>query len=142
MSDDRHGRGTAGFLLGLIVGAIGGLLLAPRSGQETREQLRTRADEVLGQGKEAYSTQRDRFQKMATEKTDQLKGRIEDAREKLRAQVESATEFARGSFDNVKERAEGVKDQVESVAAKRVTKKAEQAKDAAEEKLETDTKGE
>ena len=31
---------TAGFVMGLLVGAVGGLLLAPASGAETREELR------------------------------------------------------------------------------------------------------
>ncbi|MGI5836488.1 MAG: YtxH domain-containing protein [Chloroflexota bacterium] len=33
-----------GFLLGAIVGALAGVLVAPRRGEETREILRSRAD--------------------------------------------------------------------------------------------------
>lgn len=142
MANDRSGRGTLGFLLGLAVGAIGGLLLAPRSGQDTRGELRTRADEVLGHSKEAYEAQRERLQRMATDKTEQLKGRIEEARERLRAQVETASDFARGKVDEAKGRAEEVKEKVESVATKRVTRKAEEAKEEAEQKIEAEAKGE
>lgn len=49
MSDDRHsGLGTAlaAFAVGALVGAAVALLLAPQSGQETRERLRDFAREA------------------------------------------------------------------------------------------------
>ena len=54
---------SGGFLFGLIVGLAAGatlaLLLAPQTGEETREtlagQLRDRYSEALTQGREAYT---------------------------------------------------------------------------------------
>lgn len=45
-SDVRHeGGGVGGFLLGLGIGTGAAMLMAPKSGQETREQLRNKANE-------------------------------------------------------------------------------------------------
>jgi gas vesicle protein len=41
------------FLLGISIGAAIGLVVAPASGEETRRQLRERADELKQRGVEA-----------------------------------------------------------------------------------------
>lgn len=97
MAEERKGglAGILGFLFGVVLGAIGGLLFAPKPGKETREELRKRADELLEQSKEAYSVQRERLQKVASEKGEQLKTKIGEAKEKLSEQVGAATEVAK-----------------------------------------------
>jgi len=42
---DRDSNGFLWFLAGLGIGALAGVLYAPRSGEETREVIRARADE-------------------------------------------------------------------------------------------------
>jgi gas vesicle protein len=42
---DRDGNSIVWFLAGLGIGAIAGVLYAPRSGSETREALRSKAEE-------------------------------------------------------------------------------------------------
>ncbi len=42
---DRDGNSFLWFLAGLGIGAIAGVLYAPRSGEETREALRSKAEE-------------------------------------------------------------------------------------------------
>lgn len=42
---DRDGNSVVWFLAGLGIGAIAGILYAPRSGSETREALRSKAEE-------------------------------------------------------------------------------------------------
>lgn len=37
---------VAGVVLGIVVGAVSGVLLAPRSGEDTREHLRKQANEL------------------------------------------------------------------------------------------------
>jgi gas vesicle protein len=65
-----------GFLLGLLLGAVGALLYAPKAGDSTREEWRLRADELK---KRADDLQRI-AQKMADDVS--VKGRevIEDAK--------------------------------------------------------------
>jgi gas vesicle protein len=44
MSENRSGRFVLGLLLGTAVGAVAGILAAPRTGKETRQLLKKSAD--------------------------------------------------------------------------------------------------
>jgi len=56
MYERRGGSVFGAFLLGGLVGAVLGLLFAPRTGEETREMLTDKANEYWGQAGEMYST--------------------------------------------------------------------------------------
>ena len=80
----RRSRG-GGFVFGLGAGIVAGLLLAPKSGRETREQLfgeagisgqMDRIKDAVGAGKES-----------AADQSEALKRKIEETRERLRRQV-------------------------------------------------------
>lgn len=82
-----------GFVLGLLLGAIGALLYAPKAGDATREEWRMRADELK---KRADDLQRI-AQKMADDV--QVKGRevIDDARKQWETGGRPAGGSAKGS---------------------------------------------
>jgi len=65
-------RRRGGFIFGALAGAVAGLMLAPRSGKETRSQLKG----ALGAGKDS-----------AADQSEALKRKIEETRERLRQQV-------------------------------------------------------
>ena len=76
-----------GFLVGVLAGVIGGLLLAPKSGRETREQL-------FGQG--GIGAQVDRIKgaigagkDSAADQNEALRRKIEETRERLRSQMDA-----------------------------------------------------
>lgn len=92
MGKKRRSVKSLAFIVGGVVGAIGGLLLAPRPGKDTREQLKKRADELMEEGRERYGDQYDRVKDMASDRGGDLKGRIDEVREKLISGVESATQ--------------------------------------------------
>jgi len=76
-----------GFLVGAIAGVVAGLLLAPKSGRETREQL-------FGQG--GIGTQVDRIKgaigagkDSAAGQNEELRRKIEETRERLRSQMDA-----------------------------------------------------
>ena len=76
---DRDGNSFLWFLAGLGIGAIAGVLYAPRSGAETREVLRSKAEEGrefvrnraqqarqqaeewIGRGRDVLNQQKDQF---------------------------------------------------------------------------------
>jgi len=76
-----------GFLAGAVAGVVAGLLLAPRSGRETREQL-------LGQA--GISGQVDRIKgaigagkDSAADQNEALRRKIEETRARLRSQMDA-----------------------------------------------------
>ncbi|MFA5844253.1 MAG: YtxH domain-containing protein [Coriobacteriia bacterium] len=92
--DDRRGGGFGAFLLGGMLGAVLGLLFAPRSGKESRDILAGKAEELMTEGKDLYETGREKVvetyatgRTVATEKTEELREKLDVAREKLKEQV-------------------------------------------------------
>ncbi len=82
-----------GFVLGLLLGAVGALLYAPKAGDSTREEWRLRADELK---KRADDLQRI-AQKMADDVS--VKGRevIEDAKRQWESTGPGRTGGTRGT---------------------------------------------
>lgn len=118
MYDYRRGESVLGaFLLGGIIGAALGLLLAPHSGKENREILAGKAREYWGEGVEFYETGRERVTEVyqtgrekATETADELRVKIDAARERLRDQ---AAEVAPKAKEKVVKVGEAVKSGVD-----------------------------
>lgn len=88
----RKHRG--GFLVGAVAGAAIGLLMAPKSGKETRAQL-------FGEG--GIGSQVDRLKgavgagkDSAADQSEALKRKIEETRERLRRQMDVGDEDAPG----------------------------------------------
>ena len=82
------GAKKGGFLFGAVVGVAAGLLLAPKSGRETRQQL-------LGQG--GVGKQVDRIKgaigagkDSAAGQNEVLRRKIEETRERLRTQMDAS----------------------------------------------------
>lgn len=46
MSNNRSGRFFSGFFIGTAIGTVAGLLVAPRSGKQTRQLLKKSADAI------------------------------------------------------------------------------------------------
>jgi gas vesicle protein len=92
MSDNRGSSGTfiGGMLIGAAIGAVTGLLIAPRSGRETRQLLKKSAD-ALPELAEDLSTsvqlQADRLSETALRNWD---GTLSRLREALTAGLEAS----------------------------------------------------
>ncbi|HEX8872433.1 MAG TPA: YtxH domain-containing protein [Candidatus Acidoferrum sp.] len=87
---DNVGSKVSYFLVGLGVGALMGVLFAPKSGEETREYLSKRADEG-----------RDFAQKKARElreRADELIERGKDVASRKRDSISAAVEAGREAF--------------------------------------------
>ena len=82
-ASQRKRRG--GFIFGMVAGVTAGLLLAPKSGKETRQQL-------LGEGGLSQQVERLRSavgagKESAAGQSESLKRKIEETRERLRQQA-------------------------------------------------------
>lgn len=121
MYDYRRGGSVFGaFLLGGVVGAVLGLLFAPRSGKETRELIADKAEEYWGEGVEMYETGREKVVEVVStgkervaESSEQLRTKIDEARGRLQEQVAKSAEVGR---DKVSEAVPAVKDVVDKAA--------------------------
>jgi gas vesicle protein len=82
MSENRSGAFLGGLLLGAAMGAITGILMAPRPGRETRQILKKSAD-ALPELAEDLSTsvqiQADRLSETAVRNWDSTLSRLKDA---------------------------------------------------------------
>jgi gas vesicle protein len=93
--DDQHGSGAfACFLLGAAVGAAAAILLAPRSGRETRELLADQGSEVAKQAQKRGGL----FAKRAHELASDVQSRAEGWLDRGRDLVEGETQRLRDAF--------------------------------------------
>ena len=54
MSENRCGDWMKGLLIGSLVGIVVGMLYAPKSGRETRDELSEKAKDIAGKLKDEY----------------------------------------------------------------------------------------
>jgi gas vesicle protein len=102
MAHDDGGSGASGVILSFLVGALTGaaaaVLLAPRSGRETREILGERWREAEARGRR-MSEQAVEKSKAALDEAsgyvDRQKGALEKRRERLQAAVEAGKQAYR-----------------------------------------------
>jgi gas vesicle protein len=91
---DNGGSGFGWFLAGLGVGAAIGMLYAPKSGEETREELRRRAEEgreyVVKSARDAKQ-QANQFVDKSKDFVEQQKGQFRTAVEAGRQAYKDAT---------------------------------------------------
>ena len=85
---DEH-EGGGGFMMGLLTGTVLGaglgMLLAPKSGSELRNQLTEGASSLGRRASGAVSEMTDRARDTAHRGAEQLRGRASDARRRRRA---------------------------------------------------------
>jgi gas vesicle protein len=82
---DRDGSSLVWFLAGLGLGALAGVLYAPRSGSETREALRSRAEE----GKEFMKHRAREMREQAADWADRGRDVVGQKKEQFRTAYEA-----------------------------------------------------
>lgn len=82
MSNNRSGMFISGMLLGAAVGTLTGLLMAPRTGRETRQLLKKSADalpEIAEDLSTSVQLQADRLSESALRNWDETLERLQEA---------------------------------------------------------------
>ncbi len=111
-----------GFLKGALLGAGLGLLFAPKSGKETREDLKKKTDDLVQKAKEVdYGELKDNLLK----KVDDLKEELKDL------DKEKAMEIAKEKASQIKKKAEELIDLAKEKGTPVVEKAAEDVKEKA-----------
>jgi gas vesicle protein len=88
---DRDGNSFVWFLAGLGLGALAGVLYAPRSGSETREALRARAEE----GREYVRNRAREAREQASDWADRGREVVNQQKEQFRAAYEAGLQAYR-----------------------------------------------
>ena len=82
------GKFGLGLLFGAAVGAVAGILTAPKSGKETRKELKEKAEEIGKVVKEKTSEAAENTEKVIDEVKEKTSEFVEDAKVKTEAAVE------------------------------------------------------
>jgi len=90
---------SVGFGIGLVVGGIVGLLMAPKSGTETREQLKNYAGDLSDKTKDLASNLQERGKQVASEVGEKVSHTAVEIKDKAR----HASEVAQDAFRAGKE---------------------------------------
>jgi gas vesicle protein len=103
----EQNSGITYFVVGLGIGVAVGLLMAPRSGEETRQFLRTKADEgtdflrtKADEGKEFVRRRGTELRESASDLIDRSKDAIARQKEQLAMAVEAGKQAYRESVDD------------------------------------------
>jgi gas vesicle protein len=100
---ERNGDLLKGLLIGGLIGAGLGILYAPKSGKETREDIARKTEELLGKAKEEYEKaieKSKRAYELAVQRLEELqlsaKEKVEDVENKI-------NEFAQQSSETIQD---------------------------------------
>lgn len=96
----ERGSGFGSFLWGLLIGAGAALLMAPRNGRETREELRQRWDRV----REGAEGRLREVQDNLGDTVEDVRRQVNDGLDRARHAMESGREAARASRDEMEGR--------------------------------------
>ena len=111
MVENESGRGgfLRGFFIGSALGAIAGLLFAPKSGKELRSDIKKKGSEVLEEAKGLYSE----AQLKAKAILDEAQRRAEELKKEANLQLAEARLKAKEVIEEAKAGAKKVKGAVE-----------------------------
>jgi gas vesicle protein len=113
MDNDRGSAGV-GFLSGLVIGAFAGaviaLMLAPQSGEETRDILLGKAQEAKGKALDLASDLRD----LANQLADDLRKQADELAKKTRSAYEQTAKRADNAVQTARNAAKAKLDELQS----------------------------
>jgi gas vesicle protein len=121
---ERRSGGIGGFLLGALAGAAVALLFAPRSGEETRAELRDgmrrlkdRADETVRTMQDAVGDTLQGVRSTVTDRLDHAREAFETGRQSARDAREDLERKARETRERIRAGIEAARKPVASVPA-------------------------
>lgn len=122
---ERHGGGVGAFLLGALAGAGAALLFAPRSGRETRDELRTGVLRLKERAEDTVRTVQDNVSDTITNVRAEVGNRVEAARDAFEAGRSAARETRADLERRISETRAGVRAGIEAARRSREDEEAE-----------------
>lgn len=111
---ERSGSGLGSFLLGALLGAGAALLLAPKTGSETQQDLKDRARRLRERAEARMEDFESSLQDMLTEGRRQLEDRLETAKKA----VNEGRDRAQAAFDAGRRAAKEGREEMEQEVAR------------------------
>ena len=106
----------APFVWGALLGAGVALLLAPRSGQETQEEIRRTATRLRTGVEDRVTYARDSVTGAVTRTRDRVQGRVDGVRDAIETRAERARRVARDARSEIERRVADAKHTYQSAA--------------------------
>lgn len=110
---EERSTGIGGFLFGALLGAAAGLLFAPKSGEETQEEIREGASKLRSDAEEKLADLREELADVYERAREDVATRVDSAREEIdrrRSRAEEAVrtgrDVARSARDDLETRVE------------------------------------
>ena len=100
---NKCGDFVEGILIGGLIGVVIGILYAPKSGKETREEIGKKADQLLAKAKEEYEYAVEKSRKAYEETVQRLKSMEKTAWEKAEEVGEKVDEFTELGKETIQE---------------------------------------
>lgn len=119
---EKRSSGLGSFLFGAALGAAAGLLFAPRSGEETQEELREGASRLRSDAEEKLSDLREDLSDVYERTREDVARRVDAARDEIDRRRSRAEEAVRASRDVAKSARQDLEQRVEE--SKRAYKEA------------------
>ena len=100
---ERNGDLFKGLLIGGLIGAVVGILYAPKSGKETREDILRTTEDLLSRAKDEYEKAIEKSKAAYEAAVKRLKDLELSAKEKVHEVEGKVTEFAQHSADTIQD---------------------------------------
>jgi len=94
-----------GILVGAVAGVVTGLLTAPKSGKETRQDIKKKAEEVKGSAERKLKEAHKELDKLSNEskaKAKALQGKAKDEMDELGKKADALKERVKGAITSIK----------------------------------------
>ncbi len=124
---DAGGRGSSftdilvTMVVGLSVGFVIGILFAPKSGKETRREIKEKSDEFIEKGRESFDTvvgKTKEYVEKGKSKLAELKDRSDEFIEKGREKISDISEALSSKSDETGKKVKKVMDKGKAAAKK------------------------
>ena len=98
---ERNGDLLKGLLIGGLIGVVAGILYAPKSGKETREDIARTANDLLSRAKDEYEKAVEKSKAAYEAAVKRLKNLELSAKEKVHEVEGKVSEFAQNSAETI-----------------------------------------